>query len=269
MKITRKSVFETNSSSTHSISINSTDFLFDSIKPDKDGNIILRGGQFGWEWKRFDSPLVKANYCAVDAANNPEKTAMLIDVIKKHTGAKNIVFAMITQWDSPDWSYIDHQSDGRANLAFIDEETLKNFIFNRKSYLFTGNDNERPPLNFFDTEEELSEITQYVKLEDSDEIYFIKPEEIESEEKLVEIVLHLFESNMNNKYCDRNKIYYDNDEKREELLFDTDHHLPNNGVDVKNKTLTIRRTKPVYNKGDYVRTDILEEKVLKFEILNR
>ena len=133
MKTTRHKIFETNSSSTHSISISKSNILLTSIKPDKDGNIILYGGKFGWKVEKYNSPLVKANYCALDCDGDKEKTSILIKVIMDHTGAKGVVLDLD--------GYIDHQSNGTSDKAFENELTLKNFIFNPDSVLYTDNDN--------------------------------------------------------------------------------------------------------------------------------
>lgn len=134
MITSRKSVFETNSSSTHSISISSSTDVFSSITPDENGNIVLTGGEFGWENESYNDPLTKANYCALDYKNNKSKLGMLKKVILEHTGAK----AVILNLDG----YIDHQSAGTSEEAFESEEILKRFIFGKNSFLETSNDND-------------------------------------------------------------------------------------------------------------------------------
>ena len=52
----RHGVFETNSSSTHSISINSRNTLYESITPDENDTVKLTVGQFGWDWNRYNDP---------------------------------------------------------------------------------------------------------------------------------------------------------------------------------------------------------------------
>jgi len=142
----RGRVFETNSSSTHSITItpNSSGIL-DTINP-INGVISLTGGEFGWEWKKFNSSLKKANYAAVYVRNDVNKRNMLVDVIKEHTGAKSVEIDLNIN------GYIDHQSLDIADKAFTDKDSLKNWLFNPESWLFTGNDNEKPPPNFYDVE---------------------------------------------------------------------------------------------------------------------
>jgi len=151
MKNIRYGVFETNSSSTHSISISSnSNGILDTIVPNADGSIVLSGGEFGWAWDKFNDPMTKANYCAVDLQENPHSFHMLAEVICAHTGAKKVVFAISSDYKSGGYSYIDHQSVGTSSPAFKDAETLKNFIFNPESWLFTGNDNDYEPPNFYD-----------------------------------------------------------------------------------------------------------------------
>lgn len=146
-KLIRTGVFETNSSSQHSISIASgSEFIVDttSLVPDCDGNIKLRGGEFGWEWERFPDAYTKANYCAVGCQHNDSRVDMLIEVIKEQTGADEVIMAVT------DGSYIDHDSTEVYEPAFESKETLRNFIFNKLSMLYTGNDNESELPNFFD-----------------------------------------------------------------------------------------------------------------------
>lgn len=146
-KLIRTGVFETNSSSSHSISIASgSEFIVDttSLVPDSNGNITLIGGEYGWAWEKFPDAYTKANYCAVACKYNDSHINMLIDVIKEQTGAEDIIFAFT------DDSYIDHDSTDVYAPAFSSKETLKNFIFNKLSLLYTGNDNESETPNFYD-----------------------------------------------------------------------------------------------------------------------
>jgi len=109
---------------------------------DEYGVITLNGGEFGWSGGDYFDAETKANYCAVDSHNDPKRTQMLIEVIKEHTGCKDVVLNIVTAWDSDDHnSYIDHQSHGTSWDAFENRQTLKQFIFNPESYLTIDNDN--------------------------------------------------------------------------------------------------------------------------------
>ena len=65
---------------------------------------------------------------------------MLTEVLKEETGASKVEYRQ-----SDDqyylYGYIDHQSHEVCEGAFKNKETLRNFIFNPKSYLHTDNDN--------------------------------------------------------------------------------------------------------------------------------
>lgn len=123
-----------------------------SFLPDTDGTIELTGKDgFGWEERKYNDAETKANYCAIYACGGypkdfkSEKLAMLADVLKEQTGAEKITFA-------PEFEDcgIDHQSFDVADEVFESKEKLRQFIFNRNSWLFTCNDNSSPEANFYD-----------------------------------------------------------------------------------------------------------------------
>ena len=148
-KLIRNGVFETNSSSCHSISIdkNNKNFTASSLYVDEDGCVTLTGGEFGWGQEEYFDALTKANYCAQDIYRydwssdsyslDEYKKNMLIDVIKEQTGCTDVLFDIQSLKDG----YIDHESHGTSYEAFQNKEILRNFIFNRNSYLETDNDN--------------------------------------------------------------------------------------------------------------------------------
>tara|TARA_R110000772_G_scaffold2410_4_gene8618 strand:- start:81568 stop:82320 length:753 start_codon:yes stop_codon:yes gene_type:complete len=138
MKKVRKGIFETNSSSSHSIHIDDDMGLMDtSMVPDEDGKIYITESEFGWEWDKLTTAQEKADYCYTDQRN----IEMLEKVIKDQTGAKEVIFSGN--------GYVDSQSGGTSYLAHKDEDTLRNLIFNTRSTIYTGNDNGEPPLYFY------------------------------------------------------------------------------------------------------------------------
>ena len=148
----RQGAWETNSSSTHSLSIAKRGQHFEfhmTFFPNKEGILYLHGGSFGWEWAKYNDAHTKANYCATHCGASSPNSArdMLVSVIKKQLKCKEVVFA------SDDLGYIDHQSHGTASEAFSSAEKLRRFIFNKNSWLYTGNDNTPPAPNFFDVPE--------------------------------------------------------------------------------------------------------------------
>jgi hypothetical protein len=148
---TRQAVFETNSSSTHSLSISSGSAdLLDTLPLNEQGEVVLNGGQFGWEVEDYSDAGTKASYAAIYVlAWSGEKSAKYKDVldtvIKQQTGCTNVVYNFSTDWsnDGRETSYIDHQSveGGELDYLFEDPEVLRQFIFNPHSVLHTDNDN--------------------------------------------------------------------------------------------------------------------------------
>ena len=140
----RHKVFETNSSSTHSISIDTNNIgLMEILFPDDEGNIVLNGGEFGWCHETFYAAVDKASYMAIYAQewggpNKDQFIETLKNVIKVQTGAKDVIFNF-----TDESSYIDHQSveNHDYDYLFEDERLLRLFIFSKNSFLRTGNDN--------------------------------------------------------------------------------------------------------------------------------
>lgn len=143
MKITqtRHGVFETNSSSTHSISIHKSTLFDTTLYVDEDGVCTITPGKFGWEMERYTDAGTKASYCLTYCWRNGDSTKldMLREVIQFHTNCKNVQFVQLDGY-SPE-GYIDHQSSDVAEDAFESKNALRAFIFNSRSVLTTDNDN--------------------------------------------------------------------------------------------------------------------------------
>jgi hypothetical protein len=149
----RRGVFETNSSSTHSVCIARGEYVSAKLRVE-DGILRIFTGEFGWGPDRFTDAPTKAAYCLTwikEMGDSEDKTNMLINVLKQHTGANAVEFVPAfteeskSEWDFYQWGYIDHQSlegDGNALIkAWESEDTLAAFIFNSDSILVIDNDN--------------------------------------------------------------------------------------------------------------------------------
>lgn len=149
MKKIRKNIFETNSSSTHSISVcgNEADCdMYDFIIPNENGEIIFSNSIcFSWGFEKFNDAHTKALYCIADHIGEQEKIDMVKKVISEQTGCDNIIISIHE-------NMIDHNSCGTSNDVFDSEVKLKNFIFNKNSWLFIGNDNSDAPPEFYNTD---------------------------------------------------------------------------------------------------------------------
>lgn len=152
MKQIRQNVWETNSSSTHSVSVAETltEDMMDTITPNEEGVVVLTGGEWGWEINDYYDAETKANYMLVylmarGGDRLAEMSQMLKDVIMEQTGCTDVDFqASGLGWRGmPDFGYIDHQSieDDDYHFIFEDKEILRRFIFSRESWLHTDNDN--------------------------------------------------------------------------------------------------------------------------------
>lgn len=151
MLVTRHAVFETNSSSTHSICLGQGEVVKDTLPMDGD-QVFIYPGEFGWEEYTYRDARTKASY-ALTWATSAEgygvgKTEawlqMLREVILEETGAASVDFRKLSD-DFKPLGYIDHQSiegdGGPGGEAFASKESLANFIFNSDSILRTDNDN--------------------------------------------------------------------------------------------------------------------------------
>jgi len=151
----RQNVFETNSSSTHSISIaqGTTKDLIDIPKVDNNGVVELTTSDYGWDYVEHKSLNDKLSYVATFAINfnadfkdgsliykDNKYKQMLISVVKDITGADEVNF-LKNEGTSWEYGYIDRQSWDKVRSAYNTKETLKQFLFNPKSYFTTGNDN--------------------------------------------------------------------------------------------------------------------------------
>lgn len=175
----RKNFPETNSSSSHSVSISLSGKYYKpeewNIEIQNDGTIFIPDStdDFGWEFKKYNDVLTKIQYVSsiYYIKENPKKLKILKDVIKSFTGAKKVIFEFektfeeecrnclennekINIKDIADiGSGIDHGSSSIFPQILESKNTIKDFIFNPSSWLFLGNDNSSTPDKFFLTPE--------------------------------------------------------------------------------------------------------------------
>lgn len=137
----RHAIFETNSSSTHSL-VFGGGISFQSINPkDFPNGIRLEGGDYGWGPYEIHRWQDKANYCFTYAIQKADVhlLAMLKKVLNDYTGL-DIDFASDGDEYHP-CGYIDHQSEDVCGEAYESEEKLKDLIWGIKSYIIIDNDN--------------------------------------------------------------------------------------------------------------------------------
>lgn len=142
MRKIRHSAFETNSSSMHSISVDST-----TRNMEKFGDTVeVTLGEFGWGYESYNDPLSKLSYVLtyIHTCSNELEDSIyepwLREAIKDYCGSEIV----LTNSDG----YIDHQSVSMLaenDIIINDEATFKknviDFIFNPKYTLIIDNDN--------------------------------------------------------------------------------------------------------------------------------
>lgn len=135
----RQGVFETNSSSTHSICITKSN---QNIVLPKE--IDFTTGSFGWENKIYSDPQSKASYLYT-AILELSKYCMLdkkpcIDFITETLYENNV----ICTFTEGDYYYIDHCSElvDFVTLVCHSERRLLRYLFSEESFIVTGNDND-------------------------------------------------------------------------------------------------------------------------------
>jgi hypothetical protein len=136
MKNIRIGVFETNSSSSHSLTVSSGE-LQKSTLSHQDGVIVGLLGDFGWEIEYYDSQSDKLSYLLTQIQYNDHLTELAKAAISEYTGLKMVVAGK---------GYVDHQSSDTLDelLCGSDEEikqNMINFVFNSGYSFDTDNDN--------------------------------------------------------------------------------------------------------------------------------
>ena len=142
----RKGMFETNSSSTHTIIV--TD------QKTEPGNLVdFAIGEFGWEFSRLDTIDEKASYLYTMACEMLGRDVYqdLYEILVKYgvecscsVPAKFVKFSG-SDGEYLDNGYVDHASDGDAK-EFVErmlnhEHALIKYLFSDESLVVTGNDN--------------------------------------------------------------------------------------------------------------------------------
>ncbi len=169
-RVKRAGVFETNSSSMHSVSVRKSNpyFDYDLEVDDYDDYVHSRFGEYGWEIESYWEPYEKLSYALTMVAETEQykseeefyKTKGFQDInnlIKEKCNCEGVIidcpgFELHTY----DWlgelrtymdhnGYIDHQSteDYKSLEDFLNDwdVSLEEFIFNTEVILHTDNDN--------------------------------------------------------------------------------------------------------------------------------
>lgn len=148
----RRGVFETNSSSQHSLVIKKTserytkEEILENMYIYNDGTIHINDDMqsFGRSpFRMLYRPIDKLLYLIASYNKDQIKINELIDIFKKNVPeVKDIIFP--TEWGEDnkiDYGYIDHQSFGLVNI-YMDEKNVsaEDFIFDKKYIIIIDGD---------------------------------------------------------------------------------------------------------------------------------
>lgn len=154
MKINiRKSVFETNSSSMHSVAIiGSNHFNKSKLGSDKDNTVYIRPGEYGWGYELLKSPTEKLSYVITMIRYHDENHDIedsiyfkwLSEMVLDYTGCKLKIHKLISKYYP--YGYIDHRSTNTLNSFWSDQEeefksNMRDLIFNDKYFIIIDCDN--------------------------------------------------------------------------------------------------------------------------------
>lgn len=158
MRVIRRGVFETNSSSSHSITIDN-DNTYDELYI-SDGKVVAGFEEFGWDYDRLYSANEKLEYVItslqynddvkvdgkldLDKFINSKHFKWLDELIHDETGA-NLDVKPNSCGFHP-FGYVDHQSIGTIDMFMSDDEQefkekMKDLIFSNKYSIIIDHDN--------------------------------------------------------------------------------------------------------------------------------
>ena len=143
----RRGVFETNSSSVHSICITTED-EFEHFPAE----VVFTPGEFGWESDRYYDLESKASYLWTAIINYVDEMCwydvetckkMIVATLEKYN-IKAIFIGGIPGERYSATGYIDHGNELDEFIKDVvnDEDRLMQYLFSDRSYVATGNDND-------------------------------------------------------------------------------------------------------------------------------
>ena len=153
----RKNVFETNSSSTHSLVISKNERAYNYSLPIEDGVLTIPFGEFGWGPDILSTPIEKLSYLITDRIDlydipeeikddedaiqelimKSEPISEIIDVIKHCCPEVEEVRFELDDNFTP-FGYVDHESLGTSR---DDGLSIEEIVFSNKVIIMIDNDN--------------------------------------------------------------------------------------------------------------------------------
>lgn len=151
-KQVRKNIFETNSSSTHSIVIGNNG---EDVYADLPKRLEFHGGEFGWEHRLYTDTQMKADYLFTSLiyTDTPHEYVESIKATLAKWGIEATFEEIVEKrysngevyYDFADrYCYVDHGGRNQDLVRELcsDEAKLMNYLFSSGSYVETSNDND-------------------------------------------------------------------------------------------------------------------------------
>ena len=133
----RRNVFETNSSSMHSLSVIGSDRM--TTLENKDGVVVVSYGEFGWGYDSLTTPTEKLSYLITQYSEDEDILETIKEAVFDYTGLKMVIYESKTDyWEK---GYIDHQSQGMISEYITDKQSIIDIVFNDKNVIVIDNDN--------------------------------------------------------------------------------------------------------------------------------
>lgn len=134
MEKIRNGVFETNSSSTHAIVVDTkTDYKTEIFRQDNEV-IEVSGWEYGWEWETYNDFHSKLDYMLTMMQYNDSFFEKVQKLIKDETWIE-----IQSNFENSD-SYVDHSDE--SIFSNMSDTELMQYLFNINSYVVTCNDND-------------------------------------------------------------------------------------------------------------------------------
>lgn len=159
----RNNVFETNSSSVHTITISNTS------PQGIDNYIFFDRGEYGWEWEIYNSSQDKANYlyeCMIDLFYHNNSLKEKCNRIREELALYNVGCDFVeVNGDNIFDGYVDHgsQNEELVNYLLDNPDKLIDYLFNDTSYIATGNDNVDSMYCTWENSKPVNDEIQFIK----------------------------------------------------------------------------------------------------------
>lgn len=169
MKTIRTNCFETNSSSTHSFTI---DTSYNTGKEFSARGKEITAGEFGWEWRKFNDFETKASYfwtlCYDDVSEYVKTYFSDLSTHMKRL-AKKHGFTLV-QPASNSYCYVDHGFEHYEKFVknhpkLNTDEGLWEFLTSPAFWITLGNDNSVMPCNARLTPNQIANATRFIVLD--------------------------------------------------------------------------------------------------------